>query len=170
MLSSVSDESARPAKKQERPGHAMHDTGRRRDVPPGITRLPRCPILYPLVTRVDLTAVVMVDRHARRFAVTGLTCVPRAASAGGPRTAGRPRTFGSLLAYAQGETVTWRRPVTTPTWGEPGGALTTEEFRGATEAIMANIEQVIEGKSATVRLALAVLLAEGHLRHIVAKG
>src|SRR3712207_2932065 len=28
---------------------------------------------------------------------------------------------------------------------------------------MANIEQVIEGKSATVRLALAVLLAEGHL-------
>ena len=53
--------------------------------------------------------------------------------------------------------------MTTPTWGEPGGALTTEEFRGATEAIMANIEQVIEGKSATVRLALAVLLAEGHL-------
>ena len=28
---------------------------------------------------------------------------------------------------------------------------------------MANIEQVIEGKTATVRLALAVLLAEGHL-------
>src|SRR3954463_5746485 len=38
-----------------------------------------------------------------------------------------------------------------------------DEFRVATEAIMANIEQVIEGKSATVRLALAVLLAEGHL-------
>jgi MoxR-like ATPase len=38
-----------------------------------------------------------------------------------------------------------------------------EEFRSATTAIMANIEQVIEGKPATVRLALAVLLAEGHL-------
>ncbi|HEX2355453.1 MAG TPA: MoxR family ATPase [Micromonosporaceae bacterium] len=40
----------------------------------------------------------------------------------------------------------------------PGG-----EFQAATEAIVANIEQVIEGKTATVRLALAVLLAEGHL-------
>ncbi|MGN6782729.1 MAG: AAA family ATPase, partial [Marmoricola sp.] len=38
-----------------------------------------------------------------------------------------------------------------------------EDFRQATQAIMTNIEQVIEGKSATVRLALAVLLAEGHL-------
>src|SRR4051812_26429598 len=41
--------------------------------------------------------------------------------------------------------------------------MPSDEFRVATEAIMANIEQVIEGKSATVRLALAVLLAEGHL-------
>ena len=38
-----------------------------------------------------------------------------------------------------------------------------DEFRTASEAIVANIEQVIEGKTATVRLALAVLLAEGHL-------
>jgi MoxR-like ATPase len=38
-----------------------------------------------------------------------------------------------------------------------------DDFRAATQAIMANIEQVIEGKAATVRLALAVLLAEGHL-------
>ena len=53
--------------------------------------------------------------------------------------------------------------MTTPTWDEPGGPLPSEEFRAATKAIMANIEQVIEGKSATVRLALAVLLAEGHL-------
>jgi MoxR-like ATPase len=53
--------------------------------------------------------------------------------------------------------------VTTPTWDEPGGAMQPEEFRRSTEAIMANIEHVIEGKSATVRLALAVLLAEGHL-------
>ncbi|GAA0803536.1 AAA family ATPase [Spirilliplanes yamanashiensis] len=53
--------------------------------------------------------------------------------------------------------------MTTPTWDELGGALPNEEFRAASEAIVANIEQVIEGKSATVRLALAVLLAEGHL-------
>ncbi|NMO55795.1 MoxR family ATPase [Actinoplanes sp. TBRC 11911] len=53
--------------------------------------------------------------------------------------------------------------MTTPTWDEPGGPMPTEDFRAATQAIMANIEQVIEGKSATVRLALAVLLAEGHL-------
>ncbi|NJC69779.1 MoxR family ATPase [Planosporangium thailandense] len=37
------------------------------------------------------------------------------------------------------------------------------EFRAVTEAIVANIERVIEGKTATVRLALAVMLAEGHL-------
>ena len=53
--------------------------------------------------------------------------------------------------------------MTTPAWDEPGGPLPAEEFRAATQAVMANIEQVIEGKSATVRLALAVLLAEGHL-------
>ncbi|GAA1627916.1 AAA family ATPase [Actinoplanes couchii] len=53
--------------------------------------------------------------------------------------------------------------MTTPTWGEPAGPLTNAEFRTAAQAIMANIEQVIEGKSATVRLAVAVLLAEGHL-------
>ncbi|WP_051367651.1 AAA family ATPase [Hamadaea tsunoensis] len=41
--------------------------------------------------------------------------------------------------------------------------MSAEEFSAATEAIVANIEQVIEGKTATVRLALAVLLAEGHL-------
>jgi MoxR-like ATPase len=37
------------------------------------------------------------------------------------------------------------------------------EFRAVTEAIVANIERVIEGKTATIRLALAVMLAEGHL-------
>ncbi|HZN17886.1 MAG TPA: MoxR family ATPase [Micromonosporaceae bacterium] len=41
--------------------------------------------------------------------------------------------------------------------------MTTAEFRAATEAIVANIEQVIEGKTAIVRLALSVMLAEGHL-------
>jgi len=41
--------------------------------------------------------------------------------------------------------------------------MSGDDFRAATQAIMANIEQVIEGKSATVRLALAVMLAEGHL-------
>jgi MoxR-like ATPase len=38
-----------------------------------------------------------------------------------------------------------------------------DEFAKQASAIVANIEQVIEGKTATVRLALAVLLAEGHL-------
>jgi MoxR-like ATPase len=41
--------------------------------------------------------------------------------------------------------------------------MPAEEFRTTTDAIVANIEQVIEGKTATVQLALAVLLAEGHL-------
>jgi MoxR-like ATPase len=46
---------------------------------------------------------------------------------------------------------------------ELGNPLPEGEFRAAAEAIVANIERVIEGKTATVRLALAVLLAEGHL-------
>jgi MoxR-like ATPase len=49
------------------------------------------------------------------------------------------------------------------TFDELGSPLPGDEFRAATEAIVSNIEQVIEGKTATVRLALAVLLAEGHL-------
>jgi MoxR-like ATPase len=53
--------------------------------------------------------------------------------------------------------------VTQQTWDEVGGLLPHDQFRAASEAIVANIEQVIEGKTATVRLALAVLLAEGHL-------
>jgi MoxR-like ATPase len=48
-------------------------------------------------------------------------------------------------------------------YDELGKPLPTDEFRAATEAIVTNIEQVIEGKTATVRLALAVMLAEGHL-------
>jgi MoxR-like ATPase len=53
--------------------------------------------------------------------------------------------------------------VTQQTWDELGAPLPAAEFRAASEAIVTNIEQVIEGKTATVRLALAVLLAEGHL-------
>ena len=49
------------------------------------------------------------------------------------------------------------------TFDETGAPLSPEEFRAATSAIVANVEQVIAGKTATVRLALAVLLAEGHL-------
>ncbi|MET7393201.1 MoxR family ATPase [Dactylosporangium sp. NPDC005572] len=49
------------------------------------------------------------------------------------------------------------------TFEELGAPLPAPEFRAATEGIVANIEQVIEGKTATVRLALAVMLAEGHL-------
>jgi MoxR-like ATPase len=41
--------------------------------------------------------------------------------------------------------------------------LSTTDFANAAEAVVANIEKVIEGKTATIRLALAVLLAEGHL-------
>jgi MoxR-like ATPase len=46
---------------------------------------------------------------------------------------------------------------------ELGGPLPAPDFAAAADAIVGNIEQVIEGKKATVRLALAVLLAEGHL-------
>jgi MoxR-like ATPase len=53
--------------------------------------------------------------------------------------------------------------VTQQTRDELGGTASSDEFRAASAAIVANIEQVIEGKKATVRLALAVLLAEGHL-------
>ena len=53
--------------------------------------------------------------------------------------------------------------MTQQTWDELGAPMQGPEFRAASEAIVTNIEQVIEGKTATVRLALAVLLAEGHL-------
>ncbi len=41
--------------------------------------------------------------------------------------------------------------------------LSAPEFASTTNAIVNNIEKVIEGKTATIRLALAVMLAEGHL-------
>ncbi len=44
-----------------------------------------------------------------------------------------------------------------------GPAAELPALRTATARIVANIEQVIEGKTDTVRLAIAVLLAEGHL-------
>ena len=55
--------------------------------------------------------------------------------------------------------------MTTPqrTWDELGGPMRSDEFMTSARSIVENIEQVIEGKNATVRLALAVLLAEGHL-------
>jgi MoxR-like ATPase len=53
--------------------------------------------------------------------------------------------------------------VTQQTRDELGDVMSSDEFRAASEAIVTNIEEVIEGKTATVRLALAVLLAEGHL-------
>jgi len=49
------------------------------------------------------------------------------------------------------------------TIGELGEPMSNADFQAATDSIVANIEQVIEGKTATVRLALAVMLAEGHL-------
>lgn len=63
--------------------------------------------------------------------------------------------------------MTTRNPLTPQGWDgnrdDLGAALSADEFQAAAEAIVANIEQVIEGKTATVRLALAVMLAEGHL-------
>jgi MoxR-like ATPase len=56
--------------------------------------------------------------------------------------------------------------VTTPqrTWDDLGGqTMSSAELAQRANSIVTNIEQVIEGKTATVRLALAVLLAEGHL-------
>jgi MoxR-like ATPase len=41
--------------------------------------------------------------------------------------------------------------------------MRADEFTETARSIVTNIERVIEGKNATVRLALAVLLAEGHL-------
>ena len=41
--------------------------------------------------------------------------------------------------------------------------MPADEVVATTARIVGNIEQVIEGKTASVRLALAVLLAEGHL-------
>jgi MoxR-like ATPase len=47
--------------------------------------------------------------------------------------------------------------------GERSQPMSSAEFASATEAIVTNIEKVIEGKTATIRLAIAVMLAEGHL-------
>jgi len=60
---------------------------------------------------------------------------------------------------------TEEEPVTTPqrTWDDLGGPMLPDEFAACARSIVENIEKVIEGKTATVRLALAVLLAEGHL-------
>ncbi|WP_233162085.1 AAA family ATPase [Glycomyces salinus] len=41
--------------------------------------------------------------------------------------------------------------------------LSPQEFKATAEAILTNVEWVIEGKAPTIRLALAVMLAEGHL-------
>jgi len=47
--------------------------------------------------------------------------------------------------------------------GERSQPLSATEFAATTNAIVDNIEKVIEGKTATIRLALSVMLAEGHL-------
>src|SRR5215831_17001500 len=68
--------------------------------------------------------------------------------------------------HASGRRMTRRSSVTTPqrTWDDLGGqTMSSAEFAQRANSIVTNIEQVIEGKTATVRLALAVLLAEGHL-------
>src|SRR5262245_37132072 len=70
------------------------------------------------------------------------------------------------VTQASGRTTNEEESVTTPqrTWDDlSGGTMSSAEFAQRANSIVANIEQVIEGKTATVRLALAVLLAEGHL-------
>ena len=64
---------------------------------------------------------------------------------------GRSTRPGEEAAVAVQDEVSGAGSVRVDVVGEAGGR------------IVANIEQVIEGKTATVRLALAVLLAEGHL-------
>ena len=49
------------------------------------------------------------------------------------------------------------------TLAEYGSAAALPDVRTVAGRIVSNIEHVIEGKTDTVRLALAVLLAEGHL-------
>jgi MoxR-like ATPase len=49
------------------------------------------------------------------------------------------------------------------TLADPGPGPDLADLQAVSSRIVANIEQVIEGKTATVRLALAVMLAEGHL-------
>ena len=54
-------------------------------------------------------------------------------------------------------------PTRSGQWQDLGAPMATHEFKAAADSVVANIERVIEGKNAIVRLSLAVLLAEGHL-------
>src|SRR5262245_21264714 len=74
------------------------------------------------------------------------------------RTAHQRLSTGGAPCRNEGDPLTTQRR-----FDELGNPLPPPEFRALAEAIVGNIEQVIEGKTATVRLALAVLLAEGHL-------
>ena len=53
--------------------------------------------------------------------------------------------------------------VPSPTRAAPGAPLTLDEFAAHTDAVMANLESVIDGKTEAATLALIVLIAEGHL-------
>jgi MoxR-like ATPase len=50
-----------------------------------------------------------------------------------------------------------------PAAPERDQTLSLEELQGAAQAIMRNVESVIDGKHSAVQIALTVLLAEGHL-------
>jgi MoxR-like ATPase len=50
-----------------------------------------------------------------------------------------------------------------PSAPERDQILSLEELQGAAQAIMRNVESVIDGKHSAVQIALTVLLAEGHL-------
>ena len=45
----------------------------------------------------------------------------------------------------------------------PDHPLTADSFARSTDAVLASVERVIDGKPAAVRAALVCLLAEGHL-------
>ena len=81
-------------------------------------------------------------------------------SSTGPCRAALPAVGGSLSGGGVGATVgRSAAPVTSGAYGSVGSAGVTE----VAARIRATMEEVIEGKPEAVRLALVVLLAEGHL-------
>jgi MoxR-like ATPase len=51
----------------------------------------------------------------------------------------------------------------TPSSGRPAAPVGLDDVRGTAERVLGNVETVLEGKPAEARLALEVMLAEGHL-------
>jgi MoxR-like ATPase len=75
-----------------------------------------------------------------------------------PATPAERNHYAERAAYAGSP-----QPGPQRTWDERETPMSLDEFAVVAHSIVGNIERVIEGKAASVRLALAVLLAEGHL-------